>query len=108
MLLITLILLLNLRRSLTNNLYAGKLNNDAQTITNYDNMNKQSNSQYEQQVSNQRRYNIQSTQYTNNLNAANRGAYDSVVQNAYTSVGNLGEALNKGKYGKGCLESIRG
>lgn len=97
---------LNLRRALTNNLYAGKLNADSQVITQYDNMNKQSNSQYEQQLSNQRRYNIQSTQYTNNLNAANRGAYDSVVQNAYTSVGNLGEALNRRKTGQDALKVL--
>ena len=97
---------LNLRRSLTNNLYASKLNADAGVISQYDNMNKQANSQYEQQVSGQRRYNIQSTQYTNNLNAANRGAYDSTVQNAYTSLGNLGESLNNRKRGQDALKIL--
>ena len=97
---------LNLRRSLANNLYASKLNADAGVISQYDNMNKQANTQYEQQLSGQRRYNIQSTQQTNNLNAANRGAYDSVVQNAYTSLGNLGESLNNRKTGQDSLKIL--
>lgn len=97
----------NLRRSLMNNLYAGKLNSDSQIISQYDSMNKQANSQYEDRLSNQRRYNIQSAQYTNNLNAANRAAYDSVVQNAFSSIGNLGEAMNKRKYGYTALNLLK-
>ena len=97
---------LNTRRAITNSLQANKMNSDSQVLSNAEMSNKQLNSQYENQVSNQRRYNIQSAQYTNNLNAANRGAYDSVVQNAYTSVGNFGEALNRKKYGKDSLKVL--
>lgn len=83
------------RRALANSMLANKLNVDNQVLTDYQNMNNQALVNYENRLSNQRQQNIASEFNTNNLNAANRGAYDQAQQNAFTSLGNFGEALNR-------------
>lgn len=85
----------NLRRALTNNMQASKLNADSQTITQYDNMNKQALSTYEDKTSNRTRYNNQQQFIADDTNSRNRAAKDQAVQNAFTSLGNFGEALNR-------------
>ena len=57
-------------------------------------MNETARVRYEDRLSNQRRFNIGQKTYTDNINAANRAAYRSSVQNAFTSLNNLGLALN--------------
>lgn len=89
---------INLRRALYNQAYAGKMNNDSQVLSNYQNMNNSANIQYEDRVSNQRRYNVGQQNYTNDINARNRGAYDTLRDNAFTSLGNFGEGLNQKVY----------
>ena len=86
---------INLRRALTNNMYASKLNADQQTITQYDGMNKQARTQYEGAVSNRIRYNNQQEFAADDANSRNRAAKDQAIQNAFTSLGNFGEAVNR-------------
>lgn len=85
---------INLRRALSSNMYASKLNADEQVISQYDSMNKQAKSQYEGAVSNKVRYNNQQMFAADDTNSRNRAAKDQAVQNAFTSLGNFGEALN--------------
>ncbi len=89
---------INLRRALFNQAYAGKMNNDSQVLSNYQNMNNSANIQYEDRVSNQRRYNVGQQNYTNDINARNRGAFNTLKDNAFTSLGNFGEGLNQKVY----------
>lgn len=86
---------INLRRALTNKMYASKLESDNQVTSQYDSMNKQALGNYENQVSNQRRYNNQQEYVTGEANQRNRAAKDQAVQNAFTSLGNFGEVVNR-------------
>jgi hypothetical protein len=95
------------RRALINSMLATKLNSDNQTLSNYQGMNNQALTQYEDRVSNQRQQNVASTFRTNDMNAANRGAYDQAQQNAFTSVGNFGEALNRRKSSYDALKLLQ-
>lgn len=97
----------NTRRAVINNLYANKLNADNQIMTNYQNMNNEATINYENRISQQRQGNIASAFRTNDLNAANRGLYDQAQQNAFTSVGNFGEALNRRKVNRDILGILR-
>lgn len=98
---------INLRRMLTNKLYATKLNSDQQVISEYNRMNQTGLSNFQGQVSNRQRYNNQQQVMTNDMNARNRGQYDQAVQNAFNSVGNLGEALNRKQGNQQRLELLR-
>lgn len=89
---------INTRRAMLSNAYSTKLNADSQVISQYQNMNNEANVQYEQRLADQRRYNIQQTNYTNDLNARNRGQHKTLLDNAWTSVGNFGEQLNNKVY----------
>lgn len=86
---------INLRRNMYNQGYASKLNADNQTLAQYQQMNNQATTEYENRLSNQRRYNVGQRTYTDNINAANRGQYMNTVQNAFTSLGNYGQAMNQ-------------
>lgn len=86
---------INLRRSLFNQAYANKLNTDSQTLAQYQQMNNAATTDYQNRLSNRRRFNIGQRTYTDNINAANRGQYLNTVQNAFTSLGNFGQALNQ-------------
>ena len=83
-----------LRRAILSQLDATKANRDNQALTQYQQMNETARVRYEDRLSNQRRFNIGQKTYTDNINAANRAAYRSSVQNAFTSLNNLGLALN--------------
>lgn len=93
----------NLRRALFNNAYANKVNADSQVINQYQQMNNQAQVDYENRLSNQRRYNNSQQVYTDNVNAANRGQYTTLTDNAFTSLGNFGEQLNKKVYANDSL-----
>ena len=86
---------INLRRALSSNMYATKLNADQQTVTQYDSMNKQARTQYEGAISNRLRYNNQQSSIAEEGNQRNRAQKDQAIQNAFTSLGNYGEALNR-------------
>jgi len=85
---------LNTRRALLSSAYANKLNTDSQIIDRYHNLNNEANTQYEQRLADQRRYNIQQQNYTNDINARNRGQHYTLLDNAWSSLGNFGEQLN--------------
>ena len=95
------------RKALSNQLLATKLNADNQVLSNYQNMNNEALVNYENRLSQRRQQNIASTFRTNDLNAANRGMYDQAQQNAFTSLGNLGEAMNRRKQSYDALDLLR-
>lgn len=98
---------INQNRSFTNNLYVGKLNQDSDIISKYNQMNQAATTQQEQRQADQRRYNIGQTTYTNDLNARNRGAYKNAIDTAFTSLGNFGQGLNDKKQGTDALNILR-
>jgi hypothetical protein len=95
------------RRALSNQMLATKLNSDNGILEQGQNMNNQLNTQYEQLLGARRDRNIASQFQTNNINAANRGEYDNSVQNAFTSLGNFGQALNHQKTSNDVLELLQ-
>ena len=86
---------INARTSIANNMLAQRLNQDAQTLSSYQNMNAQGLRDYETRATEQRRYNIGQTLATNQMNAQNRAAYKQAWDNALTSLGNFGTAMNE-------------
>lgn len=88
---------MNLRRAFAGSMLGNKLNADSQVLDRYQDMNNQAKVQYEQRVADQRRYNNQQNVYTDDLNARNTARRDAIIDNAYTSVGNFGQALNNRK-----------
>lgn len=90
----------NTRRALQNALLSQKLNNDNQVIEQYQNMNNQANTEYENRLSNQRRYNIGQQTYTDDLNTRNQAAWNTSLDNAFRSVANFGSALNQRQEGR--------
>lgn len=86
---------ITLRRALQNQMYAQKLNADSQVLSQYQQMNNQAATQFEDRLSNRQRSNIGLAMQANDLNARNRGQYANTVQNAFTSLGNYGEAVNQ-------------
>lgn len=98
---------INLRRSLLNSALASKYSTDNQIMSQYDNMNQQSRSNYQGRVANQRQFNINSQANTNNLNAANRAAQDALQQNFFTSVGQFGEDLNRKRYANDVINLLQ-
>lgn len=87
----------NLRRALQNQMLASKTRADNSALTQYDQMNQGARTDYENRVSNQQRYNVGQTNYTNDINARNRAGYDSAVQNAFGNLSNFGIGLNQRK-----------
>jgi len=88
---------INQNRSFLNNLYVGKLNQDSDILTKYNQMNQSARTQQEARQSDQRRYNIGQTVGTNDINARNRAAYKEAVDVASNSLGNFGKGLNEKK-----------
>lgn len=88
---------INTRRAVAGQLYSSKLNADNQTLAQYNQLNNQATTQYEQRLSQRQQYNNSQNVYTDDINARNRGAYKNAVQNAFTSLGNFGEAMNTKK-----------
>lgn len=86
---------INTRRALLNSAYASKLSSDSNILSQTERMNQAAKTDYQNRLSNKNRFNSQQLSYTQNLNAANRGAYDQAVQNAFTSVGRFGTDLNR-------------
>ena len=86
---------INARTSIANNMLAQRLNQDAQTLSSYQNMNAQGLRDYETRATEQRRYNVGQTLATNQMNAQNRAAYKQAWDNALTSLGNFGTAMNE-------------
>lgn len=86
---------INTRTSIANNMLAQRLNQDAQTLSSYQNMNAQGLRDYETRATEQRRYNVGQTLATNQMNAQNRAAYKQAVDNAMTSLGGFGTAMNQ-------------
>lgn len=98
---------INLRRNIANSLYAQRLGQDNNTRSEYNRMNQSANTAYEQRVSDQRRYNIGQTNYTEDLNQRNLDTYRNAVQNAFTSLGNFGEGMNQKKQGTDALNILK-
>lgn len=97
----------NLDRALKTNAYATKLNQDSRIISEYDRLNNELMSDYERRIQERNRYNIQRQDYTNTVNSQNRAAYDNAMQNAFTSLGNLGQAYNERKAQNEILEMYK-
>jgi hypothetical protein len=97
----------NLRRALQNSLYAKKLEADSGVLSKYQEMNNQATTQYEDRISNRARYNNQVMTLTDDMNARNRGQFMNASQNAMTSLGNFGEALNRKKQNYDALNILR-
>jgi hypothetical protein len=89
---------INLRRGLINSALANTMNANSNVLTQYQQMNQQANSTYEDRLANQRRFNIESMFRTNDMNAQNRAAKDMVQQNMFSSIGQFGEDLNRKRY----------
>lgn len=87
----------NLDRALKTNAAVNRSNQDSRIIADYERMNNDLNLDYERRLQEKSRYNIQRSDYTNTINSQNRAARDAAMQNAFTSVGNLGEAYNNKK-----------
>lgn len=88
----------NLRRAMQNQAYSNKLEQDSNIISRYDEMNKGAQTQYEDRLSNQRRFNTQKIDYTQDINARNRAAAANSRTAAFDTVGYTGQALNNRKY----------
>jgi len=85
----------NIRRAVGNQLYASKLAGDANTITQYGQMNNQARTNYETRLAQRRQGNIASQAYSADVNSRNRGARFGLQDNAFTSLGNFGQVLNQ-------------
>lgn len=89
----------NVRGAVANQLLATRLNADNQALSQYEQMNQQAINQYEQAVGNQRRFNVGQINYTNDLNARNRGQFDTNLDVAFNTLGNFGIGLNQKQQG---------
>lgn len=86
------------RNATLNSFLANTTNATNNVLNQYQGMNNQALSQYEQSVANQQRYNNQERGRVQTANSMNRAALDSARQNVFTSVGQFGEDLNRKKY----------
>jgi ribosomal protein L22 len=97
----------NLRRAIANQLYGQKLNQDSNSLEQYQQMNNQATTQYEDRLSNQRRFNAQQTGYTQDINARNRGAGMNARQAAFDQLGTVGVMLNKRKENQTYINALK-
>lgn len=90
----------NTRRLYGNQMLASKLATDQNILTQYDTMNQQARSQYEQLMGQRQAQNVQLAMTTADLNQRNLGAYNNAVDTAFSSMSNFGKSLNakKGAY----------
>ena len=98
---------INARTALANNMLGQRLNQESQIRSQYDTMNRQALLDYENRVATQRRYNIAQDLATNQMNAQNRAAYKEAIDNAMTSLGGFGTALNQKQQGTDVLNILR-
>ena len=88
-------------------MYASKLNADSTALGKYQEMNNQAQTNYEDRLSGQRRFNASKMDYTQNLNAQNRGASMNARQAGYDQLGEVGLMLNKKKEGQAYIEALK-
>jgi len=98
---------LNLRRALGAQFYANKIDADSRVLSQYQEMNNQSKTQFQDRTSAQRRSNIGLKMAADQMNAQNRGRYNDAVQNAFTSLGNYGQAMNQRQQSMEALNILR-
>lgn len=87
------------RTAALNNLYANRLKQESDALTQLASQNKQLASQTEQ-------YNIGQRRLTDDINARNRGAFDQAQTAAFQTIGNTGRALNKKKQGQQAMKYL--
>lgn len=97
----------SIRNAIFNQGYASKVASEGETLNKYQQMNNAANTQYEQRLADRRRYNIGQQSYTNDINARNRGAFNTQKDTALTSLGNFGEQLNKKVYANDSLALLK-
>lgn len=76
------------------NLYANKYRADSHVVSQYDNMNNQARSQYEQRMQQQNQFNAQQQSITDIANEENRAAYANNLYGSLDSVINIGKGFN--------------
>ena len=98
---------INTGRAYANAMYANKLGQNDQVISQYQQMNQQAKQQYETRTADQRRYNVGQTSYTNDINQHNSDAYRMAVDSAFTGLSNFGVGLNEKKQANTSLEILK-
>lgn len=98
---------INTRRSIQNSLYAQRLGQENNILSEYDQRNQGANTQYEGRIADQRRYNNQQTVLTNDLNQRNKDAYRNAVTSAFDTLGNYGKGLNTKKQGGDIMNILK-
>lgn len=97
----------NTKRAVANSMYANRLSNDSNTIQQYDVMNQGARSNYEQRLAQRQAQNVQLSQYTDDLDQRNLGAYNNAKDVAWSSVNNFGKAINDKKSAYANLEMLK-
>lgn len=97
----------NTKRAVANSMYANRLSNDSNTIQQYDVMNQGARSNYEQRLAQRQAQNIQLSQYTDDLDQRNLGAYNNAKDVAWSSVNNFGKGINDKKSAYANLEMLK-
>jgi cation transport regulator ChaB len=97
----------NTKRAVANSMYANRLSNDSNTIQQYDVMNQGARSNYEQKLAQRQAQNVQLSQYTDDLDQRNLGAYNNAKDVAWSSVNNFGKAINDKKSAYANLEMLK-
>lgn len=77
------------------NLMANKYRADAQVSSQYDQMNQQARTQYEQRLQQQNQFNAQTLSANDDKNVANRAAYTNNLYGALQTVSNVGKGFNQ-------------
>lgn len=98
---------LNMSRALASNLYAQNINQGNNILSKYDQMNQEARSSYQNQIGARRAENIRYNMATDDINARNRGAYTNAVDNAFNSLGNLGQNFNQKAYSDASIALLR-
>lgn len=99
---------INLRRGLLGSALSSQMNQQNNVMSQYNRMNQEARSSYQDRVSNQRRFNAYQQAQTDNINAANRGAHRNAVQNMFTSIGQFGEDLNRKRQARDSMRMLQG
>lgn len=98
---------LNATRAIASNLYAQNLNQGNNILSKYDQMNQEARSSYQSQLGARRAENIRYNMTTDDINARNRGAYSTAIDNAFNSLGNLGQNFNQKAYSDASIALLR-
>lgn len=97
----------NTRRMIGNQMLSSKLAADQNIITQYDTMNQQAKSQYEQLLGQREAANVNLAMTTADLNARNLGAYNNAVDVAFSSLNNFGKGLADREEARKSLEMLK-